>query len=199
MQPDVFRSELGPGERIIWTGAPDRSVRFASGDLVAVPFSLLWAGFVSFALLQALKDWGSGAGSGFGLVFLIPFVLIGAYITVGRFIARDIWKRRTQYAVTNHRILTLSTWPRRVTQSMRLQDIPSIEVSSTSGPTGTITFSSTGHGQRLDWGQRLSSQAFSPWSAWSGGVVAFVDIPEARDLSRKIERLRSEGDAGWTA
>jgi hypothetical protein len=190
---EAFRSELGPEERIMWTGRPDRSVWLAPSDLYLIPFSLFWAGFVFFAVVQTLAGDRNGPRSPADVVFLIPFALVGLYITVGRFVARDIWKRQVRYAVTNQRLLTSTSWrTRRSKQSMRLQDIPSIEVSSRRNGIGTISLGPSSRGAFSGLGQRLSSRSTWAVNPWSGGFIAFVDIPDAENVSRLIERLRRE-------
>src|ERR1043165_3350143 len=43
-----FAEHLLPGERVYWTGAPDPDRMFNPADWLAIPFTLLWAGFAVF-------------------------------------------------------------------------------------------------------------------------------------------------------
>lgn len=90
---------LRPGESLLWCGSPDPTVRFTKADLYIVPFSILWTAFALFAVASAVT--GSGP---LGLLVLgIPFLCLGAYITVGRFLAKARQKRRTLYVLTDQR------------------------------------------------------------------------------------------------
>ena len=95
---------LRDGETILWSGAPDPTIRFSAMDVVAIPFSLVWAGF---ALFWNVGVWGSGAPLTFRL-FGLPFLLVGAYISVGRFFISAQRKKKTQYYVTNQRAVIIN-------------------------------------------------------------------------------------------
>jgi hypothetical protein len=96
---DLLRS----GETVIWQGAPDPKVRFSSGDMVLIPFSIVWGGF---ALVWNIAAWGSGAPLSFKL-FGLPFLAIGGYITVGRFFVTAKRKEQTTYALTTQRAVII--------------------------------------------------------------------------------------------
>jgi hypothetical protein len=108
-----FTPELGPGERIEWTGQPNPSVIFHPEDWIAIPFSLMWGGFAIFWLLGASGILAMGRSHSdrtvqyFGLLWGAPFVLIGQYLIWGRFVAAGWKKKRTYYALTNYRALIL--------------------------------------------------------------------------------------------
>jgi hypothetical protein len=94
---------LNPGERLLWTGAPPRGVRFTAADVLLVPFSLLWAGFAFFWEASVLAS----PDSRFMGLWGIPFCAAGVYIVFGRFFA-DAWRRgRTEYAVTSERAIVV--------------------------------------------------------------------------------------------
>ena len=107
MDPSDFTGRLLKGEKIIWQGKPAQGLLFTSRDWLLIPFSLLWGGFSIFwekSVLDAnapifMKLWG------------VPFVLIGLYLVVGRFLL-DAWIRRgMNYAVTDKRVLILRSGP----------------------------------------------------------------------------------------
>jgi hypothetical protein len=75
-----FDNELLKDEKILWTGQPDPSIIFTREDIFLIPFSLIWGipvflglGFPTFELTIYT-------------LFQIPFLLIGFYLIIGRFI-----------------------------------------------------------------------------------------------------------------
>ena len=96
---DDIRSYLLAGEKVLWSGKPQQGLRFAPIDIFLVPFSFIWAGMAIFIGGQAI--WSMP----FSLFTLMPclFVVVGVYMSVGRFV-QDIWVRaRTDYLLTDRR------------------------------------------------------------------------------------------------
>src|SRR5215813_5940305 len=93
----LLRPELGPGERLLWSGMPRQGVVFHATDLFLIPFFLVWAGFPTAAAFGFIT---SGRSAGIDLLFL-PFIIIGAYMLVGRFIIDARQRAHTFYGVTN--------------------------------------------------------------------------------------------------
>jgi hypothetical protein len=96
---------LRPGERLLWAGQPDPSVRFTKADGFLVPFSILWGGFAVFWEVGVVAS----GGPPFFALWGIPFVAMGFYFTVGRFIWKARRKRRTIYLLTDQRAVTMTT------------------------------------------------------------------------------------------
>jgi hypothetical protein len=169
--------ELSGSERLIWTGQPVRGVRLQAGDALLIPFSLVWGGFAFFWEGTVLTR---GAPLFFAL-WGVPFVLVGIYITVGRFFF-DAWRRsRTVYALTSERVLILSGGFSRTVTSLRLAAIPSVSLKEARSGVGTISF---GGG--------------SPMAAWFGGMQGwpgsdrylgprFELLPKARSVYESIQ------------
>jgi hypothetical protein len=87
----AIQPELTSGESLLWAGQPNSGVIFHKEDLFLIPFSLLWGGFAIFWEGAVAGYWGSsGTRSGhawvFGMIWGIPFVLIGQYMIWGRFL-----------------------------------------------------------------------------------------------------------------
>ena len=99
MDDQIIRSRLLTGERILWSGRPAQGLLLVPSDAFLIPFGLFFLGFSIFWIAMA-----SNAGGGFFL-FGIPFVVVGLFMSVGRFFV-DAWLRQTMvYAVTDRRIL----------------------------------------------------------------------------------------------
>lgn len=95
MRTDDVARELMPEEKVVWSGAP--GIKFQSKDLVLIPFSLLWTGFAVFWEATVIR----GRAPALFALWGIPFVLVGAYITVGRFFFDSYLRSRSRYFLTN--------------------------------------------------------------------------------------------------
>lgn len=94
---------LRTDEQLLWCGVPDPAVWFTPADAFLIPFSLMWGGFAIF--------WETGVMRSGGPVFFefwgVPFVMIGLYFIIGRFIYKRARKRRTVYGITTARAIVL--------------------------------------------------------------------------------------------
>lgn len=108
------------GERLLWSGKPERHPIFVTGDVLAVPISLVWLGFACFWLWNA---WHMGA-PGFFVLWGIPFVVYGTYLVFGRPIVRWLRLRATRYAITSQRVIEIVDWPRRKQIESYLRHLP---------------------------------------------------------------------------
>jgi hypothetical protein len=130
-----FQNELRGNEVLLWSGRPRQGLVFRASDLFLVPFGLVWAGFVFFWELAALAG---GVGC-FG-IWGIPFVLVGIYMTVGRFVVDSYIRRNTYYGLTNERVIVASGLLRSETKSLNLRTASDITMSQRANGVGTITF-----------------------------------------------------------
>src|SRR6185369_13436011 len=104
--------------------------------VLMIPFSLLWGGFSLFLEYSVMR-----ADAPMVLrLWSIPFVLMGAYMVGGRFVI-EAWQRaRTEYVVTNERIIIRSGIWRRRTQSLELRTLGDFALTENSKGEGTISF-----------------------------------------------------------
>jgi hypothetical protein len=100
---EQLQSVIQPGETVVWSGRPDPAVFLTAADGYLIPFSVFFTGFSIFWIIGASS---APAGSLFPL-FGVPFVVIGAYYLIGRFLTKWILKRLTAYAITNRRSIVL--------------------------------------------------------------------------------------------
>jgi hypothetical protein len=190
--------ELMSGESVYWAGMPNRGVIFHSDDWYVVPFSLLWGGFAIFWEAGVTGYWGNSPRGGGAPLFMqlwgIPFVVVGQYMIWGRFLY-DAWlKRRTYYAVTNRRVMTVQEGWKRKTSSMYLEAIPSIEREGTM--TGTLWFG-TKYPIFTGRGSGKKTRNMSRFSL--GDVPVFADIDDVDSVYRLVldlkEKARKESNS----
>lgn len=136
-----FRSYLLPGERILWSGQPKRGLALSARDTFLIPFSLLWGGFALFWNISVwtFPDTGDGI-DWFMRLWGLPFLLVGFYLVVGRFIHDAAIRKRLFYGVTNQRILVLRDRGSSKFTSLDIHRLPRLELSEHRDNTGTISF-----------------------------------------------------------
>ena len=88
---------LGPDESVLWKGTPLKTHLIGKKDGYMIPFSIVWFSFAVFweanVISGAIKN-GTWILSPFAL-FGMAFVVLGLYITVGRFIHKRILRSKT--------------------------------------------------------------------------------------------------------
>ena len=136
MKSALERLQLARDERLLWSDGPRGGLVFRAFDLVAVPFTILWAG----AALSALGPYLRPGAPIFLTFFALLFCGVAAYVTVGRFLL-DAWRRRnTRYALTTSRvIIRTGRWRLRET-SLNLQTLGEVSIRARRNGVGTITF-----------------------------------------------------------
>jgi hypothetical protein len=70
----VIDRELGPGERLLWSGQPRKGLRLRPTDAWVIPFSLIWCAFAVFWEIMALTSVSKVQG---GSPVAIVFPLFG--------------------------------------------------------------------------------------------------------------------------
>ena len=171
--------ELGMGEQLLWSNQPKRGLRLRAADAFFIPFSLLWAGFAVFWESSVVR---SGAPF-FFMLWGIPFLCAGAYLTVGRFFVDAALRAKTWYGVTNERILIVGGLFNRTVKSLPLRSLPEIALEQRQDGSGTITFG--------------SSMPFASWYrgvAWPGMdqrmAPTFELIPDAKAVYEIIRHAQ---------
>jgi len=107
-------------------------------DAFAIPFSIVWAGFALFWEVSVVR---SGA-PWFFAAFGVPFVVIGAYLSVGRFFVDSYLRKHTHYALTDRRALILTTWPMPRVRSVNLAALAEVQLIGERNGAGTLIFGS---------------------------------------------------------
>jgi len=182
----AVQPELTSGESVVWAGQPKTSVVFHKEDAFLIPFSLFWGGFAIFWEAGVSGMWGAQANGrwSFGILWGIPFVLIGQYLIWGRFLYAAWLKRRTHYAVTNRRVIVVQNGWKRQMASAYIDSLPTLAKEGGSSGTGVLRFVQP---------QRMGSNNRG-WGAWNalsvGSVPTFVDIEDVDSVYRLVSDLR---------
>ena len=168
---------LERGEKLLWSGVPRQGLVLRASDALMIPFSILWAGFAVF--------WEHGVITSGAPLFMriwgIPFVVVGAYVMIGRFV-HDAWRRSgTTYAVTTERVIIAASGPFASLKSLNLGTLTDVILTERPDGSGTIAF---GRGSsRQDWGA----------AQWGGGppVPTFEMIPTAKQVYNILRDARA--------
>ncbi len=184
-----LRDYIDVDEEIIWQGRPPRGIRLREIDIFLIPFSILWT---SFAILWTIAASGMLASSEGAVeappilnlftLFGLAFVSVGLFFTFGRFIVDAAIRRRTEYALTNHRAIIFSGLFSRSIDSMPLTK--NLQVKVRGDKTGSIEF---GPGRGL-------FDLSSGLSFWIGPLHPFVfhGIKDVRDVYRLVREIQNK-------
>ncbi|MFD2783849.1 PH domain-containing protein [Hymenobacter rubripertinctus] len=134
-----LKSNLISDEKLIWTGKPKTGIVFRSSDAFLIPFSLRWGGFAVFWETSVLA---TGAPFPFAL-FGIPFILVGLYITVGRFFLDAKKRANTIYGITPDRIIIKTGIFSMEIKSLNIRTLSDVTINQKADNSGTITLGPT--------------------------------------------------------
>lgn len=186
---DFVGRELYKGERVLWSGQPERAAIFSKGDLVLVPASAIWSAMaLSFAIpmLAALRE--DADALPFVVFFAVPFTLMAFYAIVGRLIFRLWAKGRIHYLVTNERVLAVSKLFGTNVQASFLDEISEVKTAGSMSGTRSIWF-----GEPPWWMILLGSSVLDSALPWPGGPgpVAFYDIRQSERVRELVTDVES--------
>ena len=181
-QMEISR-HLESGEALKWAGLPRQGLLLRGSDAFLIPFSLMWGGFAVFWESRVVT---SGAPF-FFMLWGIPFVLVGLYITVGRFFVDARQRARTFYGLTDKRIVIVSGLVSQSVNSILLKSLSDVTLKERSDRSGTITFGRP-----------------HPMASWASGMQwpgmgqyqppAFEMIPDAKAVHDQVlEAQRAAG------
>jgi len=177
MSGDIFQDKLLEGETVIWAAQPGQGIILGGRDALMIPFSLIWGGFSIFWEVEVLSLKHSPTVMKF---FGIPFLLVGVYIVIGRFLVDAYVRKRMYYAVTNHRILILRLSPFPSFTSLSLDRLPELKLTEGRNGRGTISF-----GQQ---NQGVGRNGFGAWTPSLDSIPKFISIDNAQNVFGMIQR-----------
>ncbi len=171
---------LAPGERLLWWGTPAQGIRFRVEDALKIPFGLL---FFGFSLIWSRAAWRTDADL-LMKIWGLPFVAVGFYLVVGRFLWDAYLRKHTRYALTESRALIAVSKGRR--QFFSIPIALATEVDILPGPLTTILFDTPALPSTVIRHPRLDS--------FRGRGFEFIEDGEAvyRQIIEIQQRLRQE-------
>ena len=94
-----LESELVYEEVILWQGKPSTTALISKRDMIIIPLAIIWSTIAIYWEYMAIqtdapfvfKLWG------------IPFIFIGIYLLIGRFLVTYDKRKNTIYVLTNRR------------------------------------------------------------------------------------------------
>src|ERR1700683_2864858 len=122
---EVIAAELNHQEKLLWAGRPPLGVRFCWLDLFYIPLTTVWFAGIVVGVAIAIVA-GVPFVNFLYLLAVVPFVIVGAYFTVGRFFHDAKARARTYYVVTSERVIIISGIFRRRTKSFYLDRLDKV-------------------------------------------------------------------------
>jgi hypothetical protein len=129
-----LRETLTSNEKLLWTGRPKTGLILRAIEFFLIPFSLLWFGFAIFWEYNALR-----MGNTFFALFGVPFIVMGLYISIGRFVVDILKRKHTRYGITDNRVIIKSGIFNKSIQSFNIKTLSDITMKERSDGSGTIS------------------------------------------------------------
>ena len=146
-------------------------------DIFLVPFSFLWAGFAVFWEMTVIRN-----GAGFMVIWGVPFLLVGFYVTIGRFLL-DSWVRgQTVYGLTGDRALLLRQLGAARLLTVRLGGAVNLQAGK--ADRGTLEFGAKSGFSEIFNSGRNPMAAFAMWTPSLGDQVRFIGVERVMEAYR---------------
>ena len=165
----TLQQELDAGERVLWSGRALPGLRIEAGSLKQTAFGLIFFSISVASLFAAGKE-----STIFPVLWTIPFVLVGFYHFVGHFFWNALFRRYTEYAVTNQRVIVRSGILSETTQSIEYRKIRTLSLREKSDGSGAIQF---GEANAVSAGEGITSSA-----------TKMEAVPDARSVYNIIRK-----------
>ena len=179
-----MNSQLAPGETILWRGGPAPGLRFSTGDIFAIPFTLFWLGTVA-AIGIGIGTADNGRADPIGWLIFPVFLAVGLYMLIGRFVVDIITRKRISYTLTNKRAIIEGGLLSTRTRSITLGATPEIGFSEGRGGRGTVEFGTIAAGP---FGMLPRN--------WPGAARYFPPAFEGIEDARRVYALALQGQRG---
>ena len=182
-----LQGQLRPGERLLWSGAPDPRVWLTPADGYLIPLSVAVSVFVVIWAVTQVQS-----GPVFFEVWAGVVGLVALYLLAGRFAYKRYRKKRTAYGITSQRALvagprTLTDLPlyQRGVTVRRSRDgrHASVDFAAGMAPGDMLGVYRAGSLSSANTGMELFSRNQLP--------VAFYDVADPEPMLQALEQART--------
>ena len=187
---------LGPGEKILWQGRPNASLRLGDFFSTRLPFGLVFTAFAVFWMMATTAmTRNTSMGFEFFPLFGIPFVLIGLYQVIGAPIWDAYERSQSWYTLTDQAaFIATELLGRRKLVRIPLDDMNALELEE--GVDGTVWFKREFH---LHTSTSRSRNGVPRRRTYTSQTrTGFKRIPDARQVYGLIARQLSRQDQAAT-
>lgn len=132
-----LKHELLEGEKLLWTGRPQKGIKFTLRDIFFIPFSIAWFGGALLWEFVVAVGFRFPTNMIIGAIG-IPFVLLGLYITMGRFIYDSRRRANTFYGITQERVIIKSGVFKRAVEFFPIEMLVNMSLKEKADGRGTI-------------------------------------------------------------
>lgn len=129
-----LQQALVRNEKLVWSGRPPATIFLRREDALLIPFSIIWVAFWVFWEVSVIRE----GKSVFLMLWCIPFIVIGLFLTVGRFLLDRRARRSTVYGLTTQRLIVIGGMLWRSVHSYSLHNLPRFSLTMHRDGTGTI-------------------------------------------------------------
>jgi len=175
-------------EQVIWAGRPKQGVYLTRADFFAIPLSLFWGGGALLSEFLAVSR-----GELFGSLFGVPFVLMGLYMMLGRFLVDARARARIFYAVTNRRVLVVTHLFMRNLTTVDLIETVQVSLEERSDGSGTISL-----GRPSDLRRGMDALVGASLMTDELGTAALRNIAGARQVFNAIRDAQESQRAKYS-
>lgn len=134
MQIEQIQQFLFSDEYVLWQGTPGKGVLLEKIDYFIIPFIIFWLIIPTQVMIIAVLG-----GHIFESLFFVPFLLVGFYLLVGRFIIKKKIMSQTLYTITDKRVIFIEN--KKITFLDR-KNLPEVSLELLKDGWGTINFKS---------------------------------------------------------
>lgn len=135
-----FSQFLQKGETLLWAGQPKGGIIIEKDDKPLMIAGMIFIVFMSLIMLIGFQLYSISTSVGILLVLLVlPFMLLGFYLLIGRLLIDKQNRSRTFYGLTEKRLLLKSRLPMAKIQSISITLLTEMNIVENRDGTGTIS------------------------------------------------------------
>lgn len=172
-------------EDILWTGSPQTGIKVGQIDRVILIFGGIWSVFAVFWELAVIAGliMSKNPMMIIMVLFGLPFLAIGYFLTYGRLQYDSKMRAHTAYGVTDRRAMIVMGRNKKRVYSFPYEQLTEVTLMENPDGTGTIVFKTAGTGQTAPSNIR---------DALTGGNSSFRYIEDVKKVYNMIQDLRNK-------